>query len=326
MNVKKLEQWYLENKRDLPFRDISNPYYIWISEIMLQQTQVDTVIPYFNQFIKTYPTIKDLAHTSEAELLLLVQGLGYYGRFKNMLKTAITILDQFDGEFPRDYKTLLKLPGVGDYTGGAIMSIAYNEKYPATDGNVIRVLSRFYNIDLDMSQDKHKKVIKAINQSLIDQARPNIYTPGIMELGALICRPKQALCGQCPVSEDCKAFELNKQNTLPIIIRKDTKKVIDYKVFIIEEDDYIYLRKRKENLLGGMYEYPQYEDKQILIFDYEICEDLGLYSHTFTHLIWKMNVLRVKMKTQVPDDWIKIKKEDLSKYPMAVAHRKIQLK
>ncbi|MDA3931174.1 MAG: A/G-specific adenine glycosylase [Tenericutes bacterium] len=323
INVNQLEIWYEKNKRDLPFRENKNPYFIWVSEIMLQQTQVETVIPYFNKFIKKYPTIKSLSQTDEDTLFSVIQGLGYYRRFKNMLKAAKTVHSEYKDEFPSTYQEIRKLAGIGEYTAGAIMSIAYNKPFAATDGNVIRVIARTYDIKDDMRIEKNKKQIKLINQQLIDAAIPKIYTQAIMELGALVCRPVNPACEDCPIHGTCKAYILNKQNELPYFSKKKNKKTIKYHVFLIEDDNSLYLRKRTERLLGGMYEFPQFEENEMIPFDYEVIEDKGTYKHVFTHLIWEMKVERIKLKSEPLTVWLKINKELIKDYPMATAHKKI---
>jgi len=323
IDINRLETWYKKHQRDLPFRENINPYFIWVSEVMLQQTQVETVIPYFQKFIKKYPTIKSLANTDEETLFSMIQGLGYYRRFKNMLKVAKTVHSDYNDEFPNTYQEIKKLAGIGEYTAGAIMSIAYNKPYAATDGNVIRVISRTYDIEDDMRIERNKKKIKIINQNLIEQARPEIFTQAIMELGALICRPTNPDCLNCPLKKTCEAFLLNKQNDLPMLSKKKGKKIIHYNVFIIKKGNSLYLRKRTEKLLGGMYEFPQYEDNTNAPFDYEIIEDIGQFKHVFTHLIWEMNVKIVSLKSKPLDDWIKIVETSIHDYPMATAHKKI---
>lgn len=322
MNINKLENWYLHNHRKLPFRQTKDPYHIWVSEVMLQQTQVETVIPYFERFIKHLPSIHDLAAIDEENLFSLIQGLGYYRRFKNLHKAAKIIVTQHNGVIPSSYKEVRELPGIGDYTAGAIMSIAYNKPYNATDGNVIRVLSRLMNINDDMRIEKNIKQITAINQNFIEKANPNIYTQAIMELGALICRPIHPKCKLCPLNSECQAYKNNLQSTLPFLSKKPEKKLIKYQVFIIRDNNYLYLRKRKEKLLGGMYEFPQFEE-DLLPFDYHVIKVLGYKKHVFTHLIWDMKVLEVKLLSKPLDDWIKIAIDDLKLYPMATAHKKI---
>ncbi|HKL47698.1 MAG TPA: A/G-specific adenine glycosylase [Candidatus Izemoplasmatales bacterium] len=323
MNIKKLEQWYIENHRKLPFRESNDPYQIWISEIMLQQTQMDTVIPYFNRFLKTFPSVCLLAKASEEELLIHIQGLGYYRRFKNMLKAAKVIVKEYAGVFPKTHKEILKLPGIGEYTAGAIMSIAYNKPFHATDGNVIRVLSRYYLNTKNMRIEKNKKAIKLCNQKLIEKSTPSIYTQAIMELGALVCKPKKPLCKACPIQSGCLAHERNQVIHVPYLSKAKKKRTTHYKVLLIDDGQSIYLRKRTETLLGGMYEFPMVENNEKLPINYEIIEALDPVKHVFTHLVWQMSVYRVKLKQSPPQSWIKVKKDMLYQFPMATAHKKI---
>ena len=323
MNIKKLENWYKKNHRQLPFRASKDPYQIWVSEIMLQQTQMDTVIPYFNRFIKVFPTVDDLAKISEEELLKHVQGLGYYRRFKYMLKAAKKIVNDNQSIFPSTYTDVLKLPGVGEYTAGAIMSIAYDKAYAATDGNVIRVLARYYLIETDMREEKNKKEIKKLNQSLVEKSKPSIYTQAIMELGALVCKPASPKCHECPLADTCKAYKKNVVEDLPYLSKAKNKKSVFFNTFVIEDGDYLYLRKRTETLLGGMYEFPQFEKHLKHPFDDQKTEQLTSVKHVFTHLIWHMDVYGVKLIGQPLKDWVKIPKNHLHDYPMAIAHKKI---
>jgi A/G-specific adenine glycosylase len=243
MDIKKLEAWYESNHRKLLFRESLDPYKIWISEIMLQQTQVETVLPFFKSFITKYPTVEMLAQTDQETLKKDVQGLGYYRRFKYMLLAAKQIVKNDKG-FPKTYKEVLALPGVGKYTAGAIMSIAYNKPYSALDGNVIRVLSRYLNLSDDFRVEKNKKMLDHANQEFIESATPRIYTQSIMELGALICRPKNPKCEICPLNEHCIAYELNIQETLPVMKKLKDKKEFNYITLkLYNLDNQIVLRK-----------------------------------------------------------------------------------
>jgi A/G-specific adenine glycosylase len=321
LNIEKLETWYIKNHRKLPFRETKDPYHIWVSEVMLQQTQVDTVIPYFKRFIKTFPTVNHLAKTDEETLFNLIQGLGYYRRFKNMHQAAQMIVDQYQGIFPSTYDEIIKLPGIGAYSVGAIMSIAFNQPVSATDGNVIRVLSRLYDIEKDMRLTKHNNEISQLNQSLIINAHPHVYTQAMMELGALICKPKQPLCDACPLKQTCKAYELGKVDQLPILSKKPKKKTHRFKTFIIRHNDVVYLRKRTEKLLGGMYEFPQFSGD--IPFNFKPIKDIGHVKHIFTHLIWEMDVIEVELVSKPLDEWVPISLAELNQYPMSTAHKKV---
>jgi len=334
MDIKKLETWYQKHHRKLIFRETKEPYHVWVSEIMLQQTQVDTVLPFFSRFIKQFPSIRDLAHASADELQKAVEGLGYYRRFRYMHQAAKVVCDQYHGVFPKTYKEVLALPGVGKYTAGAIMSIVYNKPYSALDGNVIRVLSRYLNIDSDMRMQKHRNQLDKINQSYIENARPYIYTQAMMELGATICKPKNPLCESCPLNEHCIAYHENLQDQLPFLSKLKKQKELHYITLVVKDKEFIYLYKRTEELLKDMMMYPQYESESIrqVLDDLEeqgiVLENighLGKYKHVFTHLIWYMDVYEVRViNIKSKHHWQKIKISDVGKVAMAIAHRKIK--
>ncbi len=332
MNINKLEKWYLEHHRKLPFRETSDPYKIWVSEIMLQQTQVDTVVPYYHAFINQYPTVDSLANTNQQTLLRAVEGLGYYRRFINMHKAAKQIIEQMKGHFPDDYHNVKALHGVGQYTAGAIMSIAYNKPYAATDGNVIRVLSRVFAITEDMRQDKHRLIIHQINQANIEKARPRIYTQAIMELGALICKPTSPACEQCPINEDCLAYKNNLVETLPYMTKKIPQKTQKLMTLILRKNNGVFLRQRTERLLHGMYEYPQFERQDIDQLRQALSQQgikldqvvfLKTYRHVFTHRIWEMDVYQADVISGAAEDWELCDLKKINHIPMAVAHRQI---
>lgn len=335
MNIKKLETWYQENHRKLPFRETKNPYYIWISEVMLQQTQVETVLPYFERFIEHYPSVIDLANAEEETLMKEVEGLGYYRRFRLMHQAAKIMKEDDQGLFPDSYDHIRALPGIGDYTAGAIMSIAYNKPYSALDGNVIRVISRYLGDDSDMRQQKNRKKLDLINQSWIESATPEIYTQAMMELGATICKPKNPRCEDCPIQEHCVAYLEGRQHELPYLTKLNDPKSKHYITLIIEDDDYYYLRKRDEELLKGMYEYPQYESESIRHIE-DTLQDMGIMiaidenfhreKHVFSHQVWYMEIHHAYIKKGRHEAWTAIKKDQLCNVPMAIAHRKINNK
>ncbi len=334
MDIKKIEAWYDKHHRKLLFRESKDPYHIWISEIMLQQTQVETVLPYYQSFISKYPNIENLAAIDEETLKKDVEGLGYYRRFKYMLKAAQHIIEHHQGIFPNTYEDVIKLPGVGAYTAGAIMSIAYNQPYSALDGNVIRVLSRYYHIDDDFRVEKNRKALNAKNQQLIKKATPHIYTQALMELGALICRPKKPKCEVCPLNEHCIAYELGIQESLPVMSKLQEKQSFHYITLkIYNKHNQLILRKRTESLLEGMYEYPQFESESIydvistleqLNISIDVIAYKDLYKHVFTHQVWHMKVYEVRLLDGKDQSWIEVKPKDLNQLPMAVAHRKIK--
>lgn len=328
--INELQSWFLQNKRDLPFRKSKNPYFIWISEIMLQQTQVKTVIPYFERFVLAYPNVVSLANANEEEVLKMVEGLGYYRRFRQMHKAALYIKEQFNGIFPNTYEQVFKLPGVGPYTAGAIMSIAYNQPFEATDGNVIRVLTRIYAMDDNMTEVKNVKKMRQLNQTLIQEATPNIYTEAIMELGALICTPQNAKCDICPVKDFCLSFKHDEVNIRPLFSKKEIKKIKKFKTFIFKMDDKIALIKNEDNLLKNMYLLPQIQEDDTFDFEQyleplniEKIVNKGVFKHVFTHQIWQMDVYEIVLRENhlINAVWVSDMKNHL--YPLATAHKKI---
>lgn len=334
MDTGRLEAWYLKHHRKLPFRESRNPYHIWVSEVMLQQTQVETVIPYFNRFIVKYPDVIALANADEESLHRDVEGLGYYRRFRMMRQAAILIRDRHQGVFPTTHEEILSLPGIGRYTAGAIMSIAYGKPHSALDGNVIRVLSRYLGNGDDMKDEKHRKKLDIYNQQMIEKATPEIYTQAMMELGALLCRPRKPKCMDCPLQDLCIAHQRNEEEMFPIMSKSKEKVMESYVTFLIWQGDHVLVRKRTESLLYGMYEYPQVVSESIP-FALETLEDQGIVlevispirhvRHVFTHRVWEMQVVEAKAMGAVPVEWIPIRKSELTSIPMAVAHRKITL-
>lgn len=333
MDIKALEEWYQAHQRNLPFRATSDPYPIWVSEIMAQQTQMETVIPYFLRYMETYPTIQSLAEANEENLHKLFEGIGYYRRFQYMQKAAQKIVHELGGVFPSTYEGVKSLPGIGDYTAGAIMSIAFNKPYAATDGNVIRVLSRYYGIDDDMKDEKARKKIDALNQQLITDGTPQIYTQAMMELGALVCKPSNPQCESCPLRDDCYAFINNKTEALPVLSRKTSTRIRSFTTLILIHQDRTALIKNDEGLLKGMYLYPQFENITIEELTNKMSEEgyqidavkyLKKYQHIFTHQRWVMEAYVVQVKEITTDNkytWT----DDVLSLPMAIAHRKIRI-
>jgi len=216
----KILQWYVANKRNLPWRSSVDPYKIWLSEIMLQQTRVAQGTPYYLKFIKNFPTVKDLADASEEQVLKLWQGLGYYSRARNLHETAKKVAYELNGNFPTTYADLLQLKGIGDYTASAIASICFGELQPVVDGNVYRVLSRYYGIEKPINSGKGPKYFKELAREVMPTSAIRDYNQGIMEFGALQCAPKNPNCTQCPLNESCVALQKNRVHSLPIKLKK----------------------------------------------------------------------------------------------------------
>ncbi|WP_405400574.1 A/G-specific adenine glycosylase [Maribacter sp. Asnod2-G09] len=216
----KILDWYHENKRSLPWRESTDPYKIWLSEIILQQTRVAQGTPYYLSFVENFPTVYDLANANEEQILKLWQGLGYYSRARNLHAAAKMVVKQYDGKFPDNYKKLLTLKGVGDYTASAISSICFNEAQAVVDGNVYRVLSRYYGIDTPINSTEGIKYFKSLAQKVMDPANIRDYNQGIMEFGAIQCSPKKPLCLHCPLNDSCVALEKGLVDALPVKLKK----------------------------------------------------------------------------------------------------------
>lgn len=258
-----LQNWYQLNHRDLPWRKTQNPFHIWLSEIMLQQTRVNQATAYFYKFLENFETITDLANADEQELLNLWQGLGYYSRARNLHHAAQQLRDEYDGQFPKDYKTIRKLKGIGDYTAAAIASFAFNLPHAVLDGNVFRVLSRINNDPTPIDTTKGKKMFQAYADALLPSDNPAEHNQAIMELGALICVPKKPDCPACPVQEYCKAYRAGTQLQLPVKSKKIKIKERYFHYFIPVNSQTIYFSKRTaKDIWQNMFELPLYETEQ----------------------------------------------------------------
>lgn len=253
--------WYLQNRRALPWRETANPYAIWLSEVILQQTRVAQGTPYFLAFIEAFPTVHDLAAAPEEQVLRLWQGLGYYSRARNLHAAAKHIALDRDGNFPPDYAGLLQLKGVGDYTAAAIASIAYGENVPVVDGNVYRVLARYFGIETDISSSRAKKEFTAVAAAHLPAGRASLYNQAMMEFGALQCVPKNPDCAICPLNEGCVAFNTGKVNSLPVKLKK-TKVSARYFNYIVVKDiaGNVAVEKRSEKgIWHNLYQFPLIE-------------------------------------------------------------------
>ncbi|TVZ26496.1 A/G-specific DNA-adenine glycosylase [Gillisia sp. Hel_I_86] len=264
-----LINWYLNNKRELPWRKTSDPYRIWLSEIMLQQTRIEQGLPYYLAFIKVFPSVFDLANASQEKVLKLWQGLGYYSRARNLHETAKYIAKELDGKFPDNYKNLLKLKGIGDYTASAIASICYNEAAPVVDGNVYRVLARYFDMDTPINSTAGIKEFKALATELIDKEDPATYNQAIMEFGALQCKPQNPLCESCPLSGSCLALKNNKVALLPVKLKKAKvkKRFFNYLVFLSEENETLLEQRIGQGIWEGLYQFPLLETGSLITID-----------------------------------------------------------
>jgi len=261
--------WYLQHKRDLPWRKTTNPYPIWLSEIMLQQTRVAQGTPYFLSFTSAFPTVFDLAKANEEQVLKLWQGLGYYSRARNLHKTAQTVALEMNGVFPDNYADLLKLKGIGEYTAAAIASFSYNECVPVVDGNVFRVLSRYFDLETDIAQTSAKKEFAALAFELMPKDNPALFNQAIMEFGALQCVPKNPNCNECVFNTSCAALQKKKVDQLPVKLKK-TKVRNRYFNYIVAVDDLentIIQKRTSKGIWHNLYEFPLLETDKVEDFE-----------------------------------------------------------
>lgn len=259
-----LISWYLKNKRDLPWRKTREPYPIWLSEIMLQQTRIEQGLPYYNQFITAFPSVFELAKAPQDKVLKLWQGLGYYSRARNLHETAKKVTLEFNGVFPESFKELKKLKGVGDYTAAAIASICYNEPVAVVDGNVYRVLSRFFEIETPINTTAGIKEFKALASELLDVNDPSNFNQAIMEFGALQCKPRNPLCESCPLNNGCLALKNDRIKELPVKLKKTKvkKRYFNYLVPISEERKTLINERTGKGIWHGLYEFPLIETEK----------------------------------------------------------------
>lgn len=282
--TKTIINWYSENKRDLPWRRTANPYYIWLSEIILQQTQVKQGTPYYKAFVKTFPTVFDLANADEQTVLKLWQGLGYYSRARNLHTAAKYIVDEYNGEFPNTYANIIKLKGVGDYTASAIASIAFGETTAVVDGNVYRVLSRFFGIDTPINSTAGIKEFKALATTLIDPKQPATFNQAIMEFGAQQCKPKNPYCIVCPLQSGCVALQKNKVLEWPVKLKKTKVKnrYFNYLVVISADKKILLEQRTKKGIWQNLYQFPLIETKKSIdISEFEaLTNDIAILKNT----------------------------------------------
>jgi len=291
--------WYDANKRDLPWRGEPDAYHIWLSEIMLQQTRVEAVKGYYARFLAALPTVADLAIADDERLLKLWEGLGYYSRVRNLKRAAQVIMRDYGGVVPSAPEELLKLPGIGIYTAGAIASIAYNLPVPAVDGNVLRVLARLQGDYADIALEQTKRVFAARLLRVIPQDRPGDFNQALIELGACICRPNGApLCGCCPLREDCLVYLHHLTAELPVKSAKKPRKIEHRQLLILRCENKIALRKRPpKGLLAGLWELPEVFalPPELVLAD----EDAGAAVHIFTHIEWHMTACKITLREEL---------------------------
>lgn len=340
----RLITWYRANKRSMPWRDCGNPYFIWVSEIMLQQTRVDQATPYFLRFTEIFPDVKTLAEADRQDVLKAWEGLGYYSRARNLHDAAKQVMQRHNGVFPQQYDDIRALKGIGPYTAAAVSSIAFNLPHAVMDGNVIRVLSRYFGIEEDVARPSTQKQIQALADKLLDTHPPSDFNQGMMELGATICTPKKPACMHCPLQEDCVAAATAKTEQLPY---KAPKKKVPHHQIVVgicrREDGKLLIALRPDDkMLGGLWEFPggKVEEgegrKQAL--SRELREELGVevevnsrlteLKHAYSHFKITMNayLCRITKGLPQPKESVELRwigPEELHDYPFPKANRKL---
>lgn len=322
--------WYDQGHRDLPWRHTKDPYRIWVSEIMLQQTRAETVISYYERFLARYPDVQHLADAPEEELLKQWEGLGYYTRARSLQKAAKMIVETYGGQMPADVEKLRALPGVGDYTAGAIASIAFGIPAAAVDGNVERVICRWDAVEDEVGTPAVRRRITARTQELVPADRPGAFANAMMEMGATMCTPKNPRCLLCPVREGCLGFARGIAQELPRKAKKKAQRVENRAVLLVFAQGRVLIVKREERLLGGLFVFPdvlEQSDPAALCAALEALgvraaydERLGHARHVFTHLIWEMDVYALVADAPAPvpgGQWVT--REELAALPLPTA-------
>lgn len=342
--VDELLSWYDLHQRDLPWRRSDDPWAIWVSEVMLQQTRVDTVIPYFHRFMERFPTLHDLARASRQDLLQLWEGLGYYSRGRNLQDATRQVADEHNGTIPSRYDDLLQLKGIGPYTAAAISSIAFNESRAVVDGNVLRVATRFLGIEEDIRRTSTKNQIQAVMQSILPQNRPGDFNQAVMELGATICTPTSPDCNRCPLASECIASRLAATDRIPW--KSPTKKIrhhqIGVGILLNQQNETLIALRPEDGMLGGLWEFPGGKQESGESIEEtvrrELNEELGVHiehlepfhtlDHAYSHFKITLHAWTCRLSTNSPEPtahssqqirWVSI--QELEEYPFPKANR-----
>jgi A/G-specific adenine glycosylase len=325
---KKLVEWYNPTSRNLPWKQTNDAYKIWLSEIILQQTRVEQGTPYYLAFVKKYPTVKKLAKAPLDDVLKLWEGLGYYSRARNLHVAAKQIMELHNGKFPETHTTILALKGIGNYTAAAIASFAFDLPHAVLDGNVFRVLSRVFGIETPIDSTLGKRQFEQLAQQLLDKKNPSIYNQAIMDFGALVCKPQNPLCEQCPFSSECKALELNKINILPVKAKKLIKSERHFHYFVLFDSKNIYINQRTENdIWKGLFEFPVEEvvgqwsmvnSKFLQKINYRLSsfDHCLSYKQTLSHQYINGHFYEIRLKKlpKPENTWLKIPKSEILNY------------
>jgi len=343
----KLLQWFEKNQRPLPWRRHYRPYEVWVSEIMLQQTQMETVLPYFERWMKAFPTLKSLAESDEKKVLKNWEGLGYYSRARNIQASAKKIVEKYEGNFPSDFESILSLKGIGRYTAGAIASIAFNQEKPIVDGNVLRVLSRLYAIKKPIDVEKNKALFWTIQEKLIPKGKARYFNQALMELGALVCTTQNPACAICPIRGSCKASKQGDSENYPVRNkRKKTVKVVAAALVLENQGRFLIRLRPVGKIMGGLWEFPEWklsknktmsEDlirkktEKLAAKEFSVefghLKNIGVVKRNYTHHLETLHVFRSDAAKQMTDKtgWRSLwaSKKEFVEYPFSSAHAKI---
>lgn len=342
----KLLNWYANNKREWPWRDNPDPYAVWVSEIMAQQTRLESVLPYFERWMTRFPTIADLAASSQQEVLNLWEGLGYYSRARNLHRAAQIVMKEYGGELPQDVKALRALPGIGRYTAGAIASLAFGLDEPVVDGNVKRVLARFFGVEIPVDTSAGEKEIWRLAAEHLPPGQAGDYNQALMGLGAGVCLPRSPDCQVCPLVEDCWAYAQDAQAGLPVKKPKPPVPHHTVTAAVIQNGSRVLIAQRPtDGLLGGMWEFPggkqeeeedlptclKREIKEELGVKIKVGEEIGVFKHAYTHYKVTLHAFACQLqqgepKTLQVDDLRWVTLEELEDFPMGKLDRQISQK
>lgn len=308
-------EWYSLHARSLPWRGNPDPYVVWVSEIMLQQTRVETVIPYFIKWMERFPDIHSLAAASQEQVLSAWEGLGYYSRARSLHRAAQTLVEEYGGKLPRQARTLRRLPGIGPYTAGAIASIAFGADEIALDGNIRRVLARVFDVDVPARSPEGERVLIELAAAHLPEGKAGEYNQALMDLGAMVCTPRSPDCSHCPLAEICRARALGIQEQRPVLAEKPEQPHYTVTAAVIQRDGQVLIARRPENgLLGGLWEFPggkqqegedlpaclQREIREELGVDVQVSEKLGVYRHAYTHFRVTLHAFRCRLTGAEP--------------------------
>ncbi len=330
--VRRLLGWYARNSRDLPWRRTQEPYPIWVSEIMLQQTRVEAVIPFYERFLRRYPNVAELAAAPEQEVLESWAGLGYYRRARFLQRAAKKIVAAHGGEFPRDYGLIRALPGIGDYTAAALAGIAFDLPYAVLDGNVMRLLTRLENDGRDITRAATKRALGARAQELIGRTKPGeraAFNQGLMELGATVCTPKSPKCGICPWMSDCRAFAEGSASSLPYKSSRIKTRRFQLAVVIVRRGNSLLMRQRTvtAEIMPGFWELPYIEGvrvdpNQFSELGLVVGSKLGAFKHSITDRIFQCVVYEAKLESKCPEEYRWIAPSRVGRLPVTTISRK----